>query len=226
MAEAKIPVAVITIVVVVLAAVFGYTAGLLSTSERPPTTTTTTTTMITTAPGGAGAAVTVTTTVVQNATVTITVSGRPSLENSSWAVYFSPDGGAADRLIYWLDRSNISICAMIYSFTNDAIGAAFIRAQQRGVDLKISMDQQEHTVRGGEYQTLVNNSVPVRLDARSGLMHNKVAVIDGRIVITGSYNWSGAAEERNRENLLIIQDLTLAAAYQNNCEAVWAASSQ
>lgn len=204
MVDTKTLVAVV-IVVAVLAAALGYAVGLLSTDESHATAITTTT-------------------VTKNTTATVTVTSRTVLGINPWEVYFSPDGGAANRLIYWLDRSNKSVCAMIYSFTNDDIAAAFIRARQRGVDIKISMDKQQHTVSGSEYQTLLNNSIPTRVDERSGLMHNKVAVIDGKIVITGSYNWSNAAEERNRENLIIIQDPALAATYQNNCEAVWNAS--
>ncbi len=212
-------------VMVVLAAALGYTIGILPTDE-PHATAITTTTVTTTVSSGAGAAVIETTsTITKNTTATVTVTSSTVLGINPWEVYFSPDGGAANHLIYWLDRSNKSVCAMIYSFTNDDIAAAFIRAQQRGVDIKISMDQQEHTVKGSEYQTLLNNSIPIRVDERSGLMHNKVAVIDGKVVITGSYNWSNAAEERNRENLIIIQDPALAATYQNNCEAVWNAST-
>jgi phosphatidylserine/phosphatidylglycerophosphate/cardiolipin synthase-like enzyme len=114
---------------------------------------------------------------------------------------------------------------MIYSFTNDDIAAAFIEAKRRGVDIKLVMDNEQLNVHGGEYRALVEGGVNVRVDRRSGIMHNKVAVIDGKIVITGSYNWSSGAENLNRENLIIIKDPALTSKYQKNCEDIWREST-
>jgi len=165
------------------------------------------------------------TTIQSTVTVTRSVTVEAAPGNPRWELYFSPGGGADDRLAYWLDRSNSSICAMIYTFTSDTISDALIRAHSRGVHVKITMDQSQLSVSGGEAQTLVDSGIAVRVDRRSGLLHNKVAIIDNTIVVTGSYNWTAAAEERNRENLLIIQDPQLASPYQSNCEATWDVST-
>jgi phosphatidylserine/phosphatidylglycerophosphate/cardiolipin synthase-like enzyme len=61
--------------------------------------------------------------------------------------------------------------------------------------------------------------VPVLIDARHAISHNKVMVIDGETVLTGSFNFTKAAQEKNAENLLIINDPTLAAQYTQNWEA-------
>jgi len=53
-------------------------------------------------------------------------------------------------------------------------------------------------------------------------MHNKYAVIDGKTVITGSFNWTVSAEKRNDENLLVIKRLpALVEAYEKNFEKLW-----
>jgi phosphatidylserine/phosphatidylglycerophosphate/cardiolipin synthase-like enzyme len=61
--------------------------------------------------------------------------------------------------------------------------------------------------------------VPVLIDARHAISHNKVMVIDGETVLTGSFNFTKAAQDRNAENLLSIRDATLAAQYTQNWEA-------
>ena len=53
-------------------------------------------------------------------------------------------------------------------------------------------------------------------DKNHAIDHNKVLVLDGKTVITGSFNWTVSAEERNAENLLIIHDRQLAGAYRDN----------
>jgi phosphatidylserine/phosphatidylglycerophosphate/cardiolipin synthase-like enzyme len=63
---------------------------------------------------------------------------------------------------------------------------------------------------------LANQGVPTRIDATHAIAHNKVLVIDGEIVLTGSFNFTKAAQEKNAENLLIIRDPALAAQYTQN----------
>jgi phosphatidylserine/phosphatidylglycerophosphate/cardiolipin synthase-like enzyme len=66
---------------------------------------------------------------------------------------------------------------------------------------------------------LANQGVPTIIDANHAISHNKVMVIDGETVITGSFNFTKAAQEKNAENVLIIRDQALAAQYTQNWEA-------
>jgi phosphatidylserine/phosphatidylglycerophosphate/cardiolipin synthase-like enzyme len=65
---------------------------------------------------------------------------------------------------------------------------------------------------------LANQGVPTMIDATHAIAHNKVIVIDGEVVITGSFNFTKAAQEKNAENLLIIRDQAVAAQYTQNWE--------
>jgi phosphatidylserine/phosphatidylglycerophosphate/cardiolipin synthase-like enzyme len=58
--------------------------------------------------------------------------------------------------------------------------------------------------------------IPVKIDAQHAIAHNKVMIIDGETVITGSFNFTKAAEENNAENLLVIPDRKLADRYVRN----------
>ncbi|MEM2988730.1 MAG: phospholipase D-like domain-containing protein, partial [Candidatus Bathyarchaeia archaeon] len=76
-----------------------------------------------------------------------------------------------------------------------------------------------------EYGRLKGAGVPVRLDTNPALMHNKVAIIDGSIVITGSFNWTASAEARNNENMIVIRSAQIAALYEEEFERVWGRSA-
>lgn len=135
-------------------------------------------------------------------------------------VYFSPQGGCEGQVVNWIDRANKTIHVLIYSFTNDAIGNAVVRAHQRGVEIKVVFEKSQVS-KYSEYWKLQSKGVPVRNDTNSGLMHHKTAVIDGYVLLTGSFNWSAAAEERNNENLMILQSDYLTLAFKEEFQQIW-----
>ena len=126
--------------------------------------------------------------------------------------YFSPDDGVADVIIDLISGAEESIHFMAYSFTSDPIAEAIQARAAEGVIVTGVMDHgqiasnQEH----GEYQTFIQAGYDVQEDGIKGLMHHKVFIIDERIVITGSYNFSRSAEERNDENILVIYNTDIA----------------
>jgi phosphatidylserine/phosphatidylglycerophosphate/cardiolipin synthase-like enzyme len=63
---------------------------------------------------------------------------------------------------------------------------------------------------------LKNYGVPTWIDSAHAIAHNKLMIIDGQTVLTGSFNFTKAAEECNAENLLVIRDAALAVEYQAN----------
>jgi len=135
-------------------------------------------------------------------------------------IYFSPKGGCEAQIIWWINRANISIHVLIYSFTLDSISNALINAYNRGVDVKIVFERDQVT-KYSEYQKLKAAGVPVRNDTNPGLMHNKVMIIDGKIVLTGSFNWSVSAERRNNENLIVIRSIYVARVYEEEFDKIW-----
>lgn len=137
---------------------------------------------------------------------------------------FSPGGNCASIVVKWINRANSSVHVLIYSFTLDAIRDSLIDAKNRGVDVKIVMERSNANEKGAEYQNLKNAGVDIRLDTNSGLMHDKVAVIDGHIVLTGSMNWSNAGVRENNENLLVLNNEDWASAYEGQFEAIYEAA--
>lgn len=123
--------------------------------------------------------------------------------------------------MYWLGRANKSVHVLIYSFTLDSIGDAILGAYQRGVDVKIVFEKTEVN-KYSEYFRLASAGVQVRNDSNPALMHHKVAIIDGSIIIIGSFNWTNAAEEDNNENLLVIRSSDLASTFEHEFQMIWA----
>jgi phosphatidylserine/phosphatidylglycerophosphate/cardiolipin synthase-like enzyme len=120
-------------------------------------------------------------------------------------VFFSPDDGVQAHLVELLGSAQESIYFLAYSFTADPLGEAIRSRAAAGVTVAGVMEaEQVASNTGTEYDPFLQSGLDVLQDANEGLMHHKVIIIDERIVVTGSYNFSSSAEERNDENLLII----------------------
>lgn len=145
-----------------------------------------------------------------------------SCGNADYRVYFCPEDPCDTALINEINNAKTSIHVAIYSFTLDSISDAFIKAHNRGVDVKIVMDKQQAASQYSAYQRLKDAGVDVHVDGNSDYMHNKFAVIDGRVVITGSYNWSDHATNGNDENQLIITSVDMASQYEEEFQEIYA----
>ncbi|WP_337052049.1 phospholipase D-like domain-containing protein [Serratia fonticola] len=96
------------------------------------------------------------------------------------------------------------------------------RRRTRGVAVRVVADEKANNDRYTAVTFLANQDVPVRLDSRYAIMHNKFMVIDGSTVETGSFNFTASAVKRNAENALLIENAPeLAAAYQGEFNRLW-----
>lgn len=133
-----------------------------------------------------------------------------------WTVCFSPRGGCTQLVVNTLASARSTVLVQAYSFTSEPIAQALAEAHARGVDVQVILDKSQRTEDDARTKLLLDAGIPVRVDAAHAITHNKVMVIDGETVITGSFNFTKAAEERNAENLLVIHDKRLAAQYDAN----------
>lgn len=93
---------------------------------------------------------------------------------------------------------------------------ALPQVKRRGINEQVILDKSQKKQRYSSYTFFSNQSLPVFIDSRHAIAHNKVMVIDRQTVITGSFNFTKAAEEKNAENLLIIGSSELAGKYIKN----------
>jgi phosphatidylserine/phosphatidylglycerophosphate/cardiolipin synthase-like enzyme len=133
--------------------------------------------------------------------------------------FFSPHGGATDAVVNALGHATNSIHVQAYSFTSAPIAKALVDAGRRGVKVQVILDRSQRTEKYSEADFLKNEGIPTLIDAEHAIAHNKVIVIDGYLVLTGSFNFTKAAEENNAENLLVINDPILAKRYLENWQA-------
>lgn len=135
---------------------------------------------------------------------------------TNWQVYFSPNGGCTEAIIRELDKAQTTTLVQAYSFTSAPIAKALLFAYKRGVKIEVIIDKSQVTQKYSSATFLYNAGIPVKVDAQHAIAHNKVMIIDGETVITGSFNFTKAAEENNAENLLVIHDRKLAEKYIRN----------
>lgn len=137
---------------------------------------------------------------------------------------FSPWDDIESAIVAALRGARREVRVQAYSFTSRPIARALIEAKARGVDVGVTADAGE-TGRGasGRIAELAAAGVTVFIEERYQSAHNKVMIIDAggadATVITGSFNWTYAAQRRNAENVLIIRgNPALAARYRANWE--------
>lgn len=132
------------------------------------------------------------------------------------AVHFSPNGGCTDAIVKEITAAKKSIFIQAYSFTSKPIAAAIVKAQKRGVKIEAILDRSNRSDKYSAADFIAHAGIPTYIDAKHAIAHNKVMILDGATVITGSFNFTTAAEEKNAENVLIIKDAPTAEKYLKN----------
>ena len=136
------------------------------------------------------------------------------------AVYFSPNGGATEAVVREVNAATQQILVQAYSFTSVPIAKALVDAHKRGVTVLAVLDKSNETEKYSAATFLVNAGIQTLIDAQHAIAHNKVMVIDSATILTGSFNFTKAAEEKNAENLLVITEAPeLVKAYEANIQA-------
>jgi phosphatidylserine/phosphatidylglycerophosphate/cardiolipin synthase-like enzyme len=151
----------------------------------------------------------------------ITVPAKDiTLNNTPVQVYFSPHGGCKEAIVEALNHAKTEVLVQAYSFTSALIAKALVEAHKRGVHVEVVLDKSNKNKRG-KYSAAdftAHAGISTYIDAAHAIAHNKVMIIDKETVITGSFNFTKAAENNNAENLLIIRSKDLAKEYIENWE--------
>jgi len=129
---------------------------------------------------------------------------------------FTPGQNCTELIVETIDSAKKSILVQAYSFTSAPIAKALVDAHKRGIDVKVILDKSQRKERYTSATMLKNYHIPVWIDYKPAIAHNKIMIIDGETVITGSFNFTKAAQFRNAENLLVIKDRDIAKRYAEN----------
>lgn len=146
----------------------------------------------------------------------ITYSFDLTLNNTPAHVYFSPNGGCTNAIIKEIDSATMEILVQGYSFTSAPIAKAIVNAKKRAVSVEVILDKSQNKEKYTSATFMANSRIPTFIDSAHAIAHNKIIIIDKKTVITGSFNFTKAAEEKNAENVLIIKNKDLASLYIDN----------
>ena len=133
-----------------------------------------------------------------------------------YQVCFTPGGNCTQKIVQAIDTARKQILVQAYSFTSAPIAKALMLAHRRGIDVKVILDKSQKTQRYTSSTFLTNQGIPTWIDYRVAIAHNKVMILDKETVITGSFNFTSAAQNKNAENLLILHNTALAKEYAKN----------
>lgn len=145
---------------------------------------------------------------------------------SNLDLYFSPEDKPRDRIVEQIDNAQSEIRFLAFSYTDDEIANAMIEAHRRNVSVVGVMETFQSDSTGSEMQPLRNNQIDVRRDGNGGVMHHKVIIIDRRVVIFGSYNFTMSAMRDNDETMVIVEDPQVAAQFLEEWSRVWAIAKE
>ena len=104
-----------------------------------------------------------------------------------------------------LRQTRHEVLVQAYSFTSKPIAQALVEAKGRGLHVEILLDRSNEQETHSELGDLLGKGIVPLIDSHHAIAHNKIMILDGRTLITGSFNFTHQAEAENAENLLIIK---------------------
>ncbi|CDS12839.1 hypothetical protein LRAMOSA05023 [Lichtheimia ramosa] len=146
-----------------------------------------------------------------------------ALQNGYFArSYFFPSKESFNAFISTLHSAQKTIDICVYSMTDDDTADALILAKKRNVKIRIITDDQQAASKYADPSRLQkDHGIPYKTDNSPAYMHNKFAVIDGKTLINGSFNWSKNARFKNRENIVITNIPECIKEFEIEFERLW-----
>jgi phospholipase D len=142
------------------------------------------------------------------------ISDNPNIKITTC---FSPEMKCEKAIIEQIENAKTSIYVQTYAFTSKPIANALINAANNNINVQIIADYSQSKQKYSALKMMNNTNVKLVFDKpKKGINHNKTMVIDDHIVITGSYNFTNAANFRNAENVNFIYDTQTAKHYLKN----------
>jgi len=145
----------------------------------------------------------------------LTIDGTPV------RVLFAPEDEVIKRLIPLIEQAQTHLRFMSFSFTHDALGEAVLARARAGVNTQGIFETRGSETESSELPLLYCNNVPIRQDSNPGIFHHQVFVVDEKIVITGSLDFSDTAGRSNDDNVLVVTNKEIAAKYLKEFDRRW-----
>ncbi|NXL63657.1 PLD6 hydrolase, partial [Chordeiles acutipennis] len=132
-----------------------------------------------------------------------------------------PGDCSLSRLLRLLLSARRSLDICLFAFCSPQLGRAVRLLHRRGVRVRVVTDAQYMGLRGSQIGLLRHVGIQVRHDQEDGYMHHKFAIVDRKMLITGSLNWTTQAIQNNRENVLVVEDAEYVEPFLDEFERIW-----
>ncbi len=150
----------------------------------------------------------------------VTIDGTPI------QILFAAEDEVVTELVPLIESAQDNIRFMAFSFTHDDLGQAVLNRVKAGVDVQGIFETRGSETEYSELTALFCADVPVRQDGNPGTFHHKVFIIDGKMVLTGSLNFSNNADDSNDENIMVITNSDIATLYLQEFDRRWAEAKE
>ncbi len=129
---------------------------------------------------------------------------------------FTPGGACTQLIVDTINSAQQNIDVQAYGFSSEPIINALVKAEAKGVKVRVILDKSNLSARSSGIEALKQAGIPMSIDYKVKIAHNKVMILDNQTLITGSFNFTSSAQTRNAENVLVIHNPQLAGQYEQN----------
>ena len=146
---------------------------------------------------------------------------RQTQSVSMTEAHFSPGEDCRRQLLDLLVAARETLDISVFTISDDRLSDAIIAAHKRGIQVRLITDNDKALDQGSDIARMIDHGIDVRMDNTENHMHHKFAVVDKRILVNGSFNWTRSATDYNQENILVTNEPKLVAAYFGEFESLW-----
>lgn len=147
---------------------------------------------------------------------------RPGLHPAVIVSIFSPGDDCLHALYEPCRGARATLDVYVVTVADGRLSNEILACHQRGIAVLVITDNDKRDDSGSDVARLHDHDIAVRVDDTSNHMHHKFALVDGRTLANGSFNWTRSASQYNQENLVVTDDVTLVAAFMQRFERLWA----
>lgn len=136
---------------------------------------------------------------------------------------FSPGNSLKENLLKEVESTASTLDLAIHEMTSLDMAQTLVKAKQRGVKVRIVTDSKQAKIKTSQINYLIHQGIPVKVlgGKEKGVMNHRFAILDGKRVLTGSFDWSEPSLKWNYENVLVLHESEVVAAYQKEFDRLW-----
>jgi mitochondrial cardiolipin hydrolase len=155
---------------------------------------------------------------IKDANSALSSSSKPT---STSDAYFSPGDTCRNVIIQQIRSAVNQLQICVFTISDDMITDAIVTSHKRGTRIKIITDNDKSLDEGSDIEQLANAGIAVKIDRTPNHMHHKFMLVDGKALITGSYNWTRSAARFNHENILLTTEAGVIKSFVKEFDQLW-----